>query len=469
MCTDEIRQAKELWVRRAQKRIPQDTETPGWRLVEDKETGVLKCVGRIPGNKPTYLQDCLLTQKLIRHLHTEIKHLGMANTMAEIRKEWSIPKLRSKVKKMVNTCNVCEVYSTKPYGGTATVNMPQIRVEASKPFETTGVDFAGPIAFMIAKKEQGKCYILLFSCATSRVVHLEFTKTQTAKEFQRKSNLFITRRTRPKVMISDNASVLKSTATWMKNIRKSDTLQDYLARQDINWRFNLSRSPWWGGMYERLIKDVKKTLHKTLGWTHFTLEQLEAVVIDVENNLNNQPLTYLDSDRGEEQVLTPNVLKWGQNAHPIEGEEDEEETSPLNKRLREAKNHAWKRWRHEYVHSLMETHRITCKAAKVPDIGEIVLIVADEKNRGEWKKRKVVRHIRGKDGVDRGLSLLHKGHHIDRPLNLVCPLEIRQAVLSDKGVPTAQSQPPERTRIRRQAAETAKEKIRQVIANEEDD
>ena len=65
--------------------------------------------------------------------------------------------------------------------------------------------------------------------------------------------------------------------------------------------------------------------------------------------------------------------------------------------------------------------------------------------------------------------MLHKGHQIDRPLNLVCPLEIRQAVASDKGVPTAQSLPPERTRIRRQAAETARQKIRQVIADEEDD
>ena len=118
---------------------------------------------------------------------------------------------------------------------------------------------------------------------------------------------------------------------------------------------------------------------------------------------------------------------WGQNAHLIEGEEDEEETSALNKRLREAKNHAWKRWRHEYVHSLMETHRITRKTAKVPDIGEIVLIVADEKNRGEWKKGKVVRHFPGKDGVVQGLSLLQKGHRIDRPLNLVCP------IASDKG------------------------------------
>ena len=44
LCTDEIRQAKELLVRRAQKRIPQDAETPGWRLVGDKETAYLSAL-----------------------------------------------------------------------------------------------------------------------------------------------------------------------------------------------------------------------------------------------------------------------------------------------------------------------------------------------------------------------------------------------------------------------------------------
>ena len=65
--------------------------------------------------------------------------------------------------------------------------------------------------------------------------------------------------------------------------------------------------------------------------------------------MSNRPLTYLDSDGGEEQVLNPDILMWGQNAHANEGEEDEEETSALNKRLREAKNHAWNSWRHEYI------------------------------------------------------------------------------------------------------------------------
>ena len=83
-----------------------------------------------------------------------------------------------------------------------------------------------------------------------------------------------------------------------------------------------------------MIKDVKKTLHKTLGRTHLTFEQLEPMFIDVEKTLNNRPLAYLHSDGGEEQVLTPNILMWGQNTHPIEGEEDEEETSVLSKRYK---------------------------------------------------------------------------------------------------------------------------------------
>ena len=34
-------------------------------------------------------------------------------------------------------------------------------------------------------------------------------------------------------------------------------------------------------------------------------------------------------------------------------------------------------------------------------------------------------YYQGKDDVVRGVTLLHKRHTIDRPLQLVCPLEIR--------------------------------------------
>ena len=70
-------------------------------------------------------------------------------------------------------------------------------------------------------------------------------------------------------------------------------------------------------MYERLIKDIKKTLYKTLGKTLLKPGQLEAVIMDIERHLNNRPLTYVESDIGEEQVLTPNII-WGKNSYIIE-------------------------------------------------------------------------------------------------------------------------------------------------------
>ncbi len=219
-------------------------------------------------------------------------------------------------------------------------------------------------------------------------------------------------------------------------------------------------------MYERLIKEIKKTLYKTMGRSHLPYEQMEAVVMDIERHLNNRPLTYVESDNGEEQVLTPNVIMWGQNSYTIEDIEVEvDEISKLHARLTLKRQQAWRRWKKEYIHSLMENHRVHRGVGAVPEVGEIVLLVGDEKNRGEWSKGKVVQHIEGKDGVVRGVILLHKGHHIQRPLTLVCPLEIKAVEVVQQE--QRQKEPELRARSTRRAAEIARERIR-FAANQDD-
>ena len=300
------------------------------------------------------------------------------------------------MKKIINSCYLCKVFRTRPYGPTKTAALPPFRTECGGPFETTGIDFAGPLSYKISRKEQGKCHILIFTCATSRAVHLEMTKSHTAEEFLRKLNGFITCRTRPKRIVSDNAAVFKTTATWIRKIRKSEELQDFLAQQQITWQFNLPRSPWWGGLYERLIKEVKRTLYKTLGRTHLEYAQVEAVVIDIERHLNNRPLRYVESETGEERVLTPNAIMWGQDAYTVEDMElDGDEVSRSQVRLNEKRQHVWQRWKKEYVHGLMGSHRIKRGESDYPEFGETVLIIGDKKNRRKWKKGRVLRHIRG--------------------------------------------------------------------------
>ena len=85
----------------------------------------------------------------------------------------------------------------------------------------------------------------------------------------------------------------------------------------------------------------------------------------------------------------------------------------------------WQRWKRECVHDLMESRHIKRGARNYSEVGEVVLIVGEKKNRGECKKGLVLRQIRGRNDVVKGVVLRHKGHTIERPLNLVCSLEIK--------------------------------------------
>ena len=108
----------------------------------------------------------------------------------------------------------------------------------------------------------------------------------------------------------------------------------------------------------------------------------------------------------------------------------------------------------------MEGHRLNKEGGATPVVGEVVLVAGDEKNRGEWKKGKVSRLIQGKDGVVRGVILLHKGHTIERPLQLVCPLEVRGV---DHSVHLQEGRrnevQPRNQRVQRPAAQQAAERI----------
>ena len=118
----------------------------------------------------------------------------------------------------------------------------------------------------------------------------------------------------------------------------------------------------------------------------------------------------------------------------------------------------------------MEGHRVNKKEGATPVVGKVVLVVGDEKNRGEWKKGKVSRLIQGKDGVVRGVILLLKGHTNERPLQLVCPLEIRgvdhSVHLQERRRDEVQ---PRNQRVRRPAAQQATERIALQMRAEEED
>ena len=136
--------------------------------------------------------------------------------------------------------------------------------------------------------------MLLFSCSVSRAVHLELMSNLTTAKFIKSFKKLISRRAKPNTY-SDNTKTFKAEAEWLSSINRDEKFHDFLSKEKIIWKFNLSRTSLWGEQYEGLIAPTKQSLCKSIGESLLTWSEFDEVLLDVEVNLNNQPLTYMGS------------------------------------------------------------------------------------------------------------------------------------------------------------------------------
>ena len=87
-----------------------------------------------------------------------------------------------------------------------------------------------------------------------------------------------------------------------------------------------------GGQFERMVSFVKNALYKTVRKAMLLWRELEEVLLDIENTLNNQPLTYVEDDV-EYPILTPITIVFGQNIM-FPDENLETENKDLGKRFK---------------------------------------------------------------------------------------------------------------------------------------
>ena len=399
--------------------------------------------------------------------------------MCHMRERFWTPKLRSLVKKVVYNCDVCRRYRVKPSTScTFGSKLPAFRAELFDAFSVTGVDFAGPVYHKIDKSSTAKAYIALFTCAGTRAVHLKLCRDLTAQEFKRALKEFVARRDCPQTIISDNGKTFVATGKWLSVLKKDHSLFNYMGKLNIKWKFNLARAPWWGGFFERLIGIMKRTLSKVIGRSLLRFDELEEVLIDVETSMNNRPLIY-QGEEFERPVITPNILLRG-NPVPVVEEYlellgDESEVTKRMKLLQRSKSKLRQRFMNEYVHALEERQQLSSdkQGVAIPEDGVVVLLKGETKQRAQWKLGRVQGKVTGKDGVVRGLKLkLGSGYVVERPLQLVCDLEIggenRTPIQKWTPNPEAAEFVPRRGPARR-AKDAAQRWIEVVLADDRED
>ena len=228
---------------------------------------------------------------------------------------------------------------------------------------------------------------------------------------------FIVRRERPQKIYSDNFSTFQHASKWLKKMAKDEKICSFLAKREIRWQFNLSRAPWWGGQFERLVGLVKQALYKVIGKSTLRWNELESVILDVETTLNNRPLGYVDDDYTK-PILTPNLLILGDQNAAIDDVVNSDEETDVKKQLKcitTFKERVWRRWTNEYLKSLRERHNLKHKSKDANiQIGDVVIIKGNEKNRAHWKTGIVVELFTGRDRVIRAAKLRAGKSYLER-------------------------------------------------------
>ena len=111
-------------------------------------------------------------------------------------------------------------------------------------------------------------------------------------------------------MVSDNGKTFVAAAKVIKRVVSSSEVQRYFDGIGIEWKFNVPRAPWWGGLFKRLVRSTKRCLRKALGRSKFSHDELLTALVEIEMVLNSRPLTYISVDDLEEP-LTPSHLLVG--------------------------------------------------------------------------------------------------------------------------------------------------------------
>ncbi|CAF1104794.1 unnamed protein product [Didymodactylos carnosus] len=213
LASEELEQSKDVWIKFVQKKyfssvllaIERNQRHP---LTEQlglwlDKNGILRCGGRLVNAKlsenamfPKLLpKKDYFTTLIIQNYHQKLLHVGVAHTLAQIRNEFWIPSGRSEVFKIVKRCLRCKKFDGGPYKMPEMPALPKARVSESAPFTFTGLDYLGPLYI----KENGrtttkKVWICLFTCLSTRAIHLELVDDMSADQFLLCLRRFIARR-----------------------------------------------------------------------------------------------------------------------------------------------------------------------------------------------------------------------------------------------------------------------------------
>ena len=221
---------------------------------------------------------------------------------------------------------------------------------------------------------------------------------------------FINRRGPPEHMYSDNGTNFKGGHKELQDglaaVNKR-SVNNFLVQRGIEWHFNPPGASHMGGVWERIIRSVRKILESLLQQQIVTDESLITIMTEVEAILNARPLTQLSMDPKDDEPLTPSHLLLMRRNPSLPPDVFYKEDNYSKRRWRQAQYIAdqfWRRWVREYLPLLQQRQKWT-KPERNFEVNDLVLVVDDSAPRGHWPLGRVVNTYPDRHGMTRQVEV----------------------------------------------------------------
>ena len=245
-----------------------------------------------------------VSQLIIRHFHEKVYHQGRQMTRGAVREAgfWVTGGHRM-VASLIESCVTCK----KLRGTNLTqqmTNLPSDRMETSPPFTNVGFDVFGPWEVITRRLRGGvanaKRWGLIFTCLSSRAIHIEVLKTMDANSFICAHRRFFAIRGPVAKLRCDQGTNFVGRKSQLDDalLEMDQTrIHKFTAEQGCEWIFHPPHASHFGGVWEREIGTVRRVLDAMLlgiGRAQPTHELLVTLMAEGSGIVNSRPIAAID-------------------------------------------------------------------------------------------------------------------------------------------------------------------------------
>jgi hypothetical protein len=395
-------------------------------------SGALQMKGR-SRQKWYYLlhKNMYVSQVWARHVHKyELAHCGGKMTLLARLRTWVwIFRGATLSAQTVRSCTFCRrVLPTRLLQKMSP--LPEFRGGAADStqclgtFTTAIIDFAGPISTrQLRGRPKEKRYLLIFTCPTFRVVHVEFCVGMGTSDVIEAIQMFACRNGMPMQFISDNFSTFGAVARFLESQTKIKAPSGQISWSEVTWTFYQARAPHMGGAVERMVGCFKRALEKLLPGENYSDQELRAAAVFSEDLINRRPLHLVSNDTEDMEFLTPAHFKYGGNIGDFRC--DENTLTTLQDHwfaMNVFRARIWKQFCAEVLVNLESRAKWNSAIPSLKEGDIMICMDGDLTPAGQWPLGRIVSAKPGLDGLVRSVEIRINGKVLTRHTKSLCPL-----------------------------------------------